>query len=247
MAPVISSARYPLIFRPTHRQNSKLSSVNGATVYRAESICACARPLHPAIKRCPHLFISGILGASNVMLLRIILNLGIRAMADDARSLLKVACDNAYDKNPTSCSHAVWDVIRSRVNQQEPHRQANALIKYLADNWEKVALDDGYTLALKGTVVVGGLVGEPNGHVIAVYPSDKTESGGYAYEYYDKKKKATITLTMRTHGKYPTCMSTSIGSWPGAISKGDKTVWDPWANDETFAKVKFWTPKAGKP
>ena len=47
---------------------------------------------------------------------------------------------------------------------------------------------------------------------------------------------------MRAHGKFPPAMSTSLGSWPGAMSDGDKTVWDPWAN-ASFASVKFWTPK----
>lgn len=43
------------------------------------------------------------------------------------------------------------------------------------------------------------------------------------------------------HGKYPPAMSTSLGSWPGAMSDGDKTVWDPWGTDAAFAKVRFWT------
>jgi hypothetical protein len=173
-------------------------------------------------------------------------------MANDAISLLKAACDNAYDKNSDSCSDAVWAVIRSCVNPQEPHRQANALIKYLDENWDAASLDDGHALALKGVVVVGGLAADPksnapNGHVIVLYPSVKIESGGYPFEYHDKRKNTTMTLVMRTHGKYPPCMSTSLGSWPEAMSRGDKTVWDPWANDEKFAKVKFWTPKVKKP
>lgn len=45
---------------------------------------------------------------------------------------------------------------------------------------------------------------------------------------------------MSRTGLYPLAMSTSVGSWPGAMSKGDKTVWDPWGNDDRFAEVKFW-------
>ncbi|MFD2300552.1 hypothetical protein QRO11_00320 [Paracidovorax citrulli] len=30
------------------------------------------------------------------------------------------------------------------------------------------------------------------------------------------------------------------GGWPGARSKGDKTIWDPWASDAKFAQVTFW-------
>jgi hypothetical protein len=154
-------------------------------------------------------------------------------------TVLKVACDNAYDQYPDSCSHAVWSIIRARVNPAEEHRQANAMITYLTTAWKTVTLDEGYTLANTGKVVVGGLEGTTHGHVIVIYPGDKIESGGYDY-YYKKQEKM---LKMRSHGKYPPALSTSIGSWPGAMSKGDKTVWDPWANDAVFAKVQFWTPK----
>jgi len=163
-------------------------------------------------------------------------------VADSAPTLLKVACDTAYDKNPDSCSHAVWDVVKAVVDPKEPHRQANGMIDHLTANWTEVALDKGHELARAGTVVVGGLKGTPNGHVLVIYPGDTAESGGYDY-FYAKLKK---TLKMRSRGKYPPCMSTSMGSWPGAKSKGDKTVWDPWANDAVFAKVKFWAPKAAK-
>jgi len=160
-------------------------------------------------------------------------------VADSASTLLKVACDNAYDKNPDSCSHAAWDVIKARVVANEPHRQANGMIDNMTSNWMEVTVDKAYELAQAGTVVIGGLKGTPHGHVIVIYPGDKLESGGYDY-YYPKLKNM---LKMRSHGKYPPCMSTSNGSWPGAKSKGDKTVWDPWGNDVVFAKVKFWTPK----
>lgn len=108
--------------------------------------------------------------------------------------------------------------------------------------WAPLLGEEGKITCRAGTVVVGGLKGTPNGRVLVVYRGDKMESGGYDY-FYAKLKK---TLKMRSHGKYPPCMSTSMGSWPGAKSKGDKTVWDPWANDAVFGKVKFWTPKAAK-
>jgi hypothetical protein len=160
-------------------------------------------------------------------------------MADEPVTRLKVVCDNAYEKHPNSCSHAVWHVIRVMINPDEPYRQANPLIDYLISKWREVSLDDGYALAGKGIAVVGGLKGSSNGHVLVIYPGDKLESGGYDYPYQGK------TLKMRSHGKYPPCMSTSIGSWPGAMSDGDKTVWDPWANDQIFDTVKFWSPGAG--
>lgn len=160
-------------------------------------------------------------------------------MSDNAVTQLKVACDNAYDQYPGSCSHAVWSVIRAIVNPKEEHRQANAMIVYFGKNWKTVDLEEGYKLANEGKVVVGGLEGTTNGHVIVIYPGDKIESGGYEFLY----KKENKMLKMRSHGKFPRALSTSIGSWPGAMSKGDKTVWDPWGNDEVFKKVAFWTPK----
>ena len=45
---------------------------------------------------------------------------------------------------------------------------------------------------------------------------------------------------MRESGAFPRAMSASSGAWPGARSRGDKTVWDPWGNDATFLAVKFW-------
>lgn len=157
-------------------------------------------------------------------------------MADSPISLLKAACDNAYLKNPKSCSNSVWDVIKAMVNPQEPYRTANVLIDYLSKNWKEVTVDEGSELAQKGIVVVGGLKATPNGHVIVMYPGPKIDSGGYAYPSGGKQ------ALMRAHGKFPPAMSTSLGSWPGAMSDGDKTVWDPWAN-ASFASVKFWTPK----
>lgn len=160
-------------------------------------------------------------------------------MTTNSATALKVACDNAYDQYPDSCSHAVWSIIRACANPNETHRQANPMIDYLAANWLETNVDDGLTAAKSGTVVVGGLKGTSNGHVVVIYPSDKIESGGYEY-FYAKLKK---NMTLRSHGKFPPCLSTSIGTWPGAMSKGEKSVWDPWANDAVFAKVKFWMPK----
>jgi hypothetical protein len=162
-------------------------------------------------------------------------------MAADPVAALKAACDAAYDKNGNSCSHAVWDVISACHNPKEPYRQANELVNHMTANWKKVTVDEAHTLANKGIVVVGGQKKTPNGHVIVVYPGEKADTGGYEY-YYAKLKK---NLVMGGRGvKYPLCMSTSMGSWPGARSKGDKTVWDPWANDAVFKTVGFWTPKS---
>jgi len=80
-----------------------------------------------------------------------------------------------------------------------------------------------------------------HGHVIAFYPGEKIQSGGYLYTYTDKKTNKLKTDKLRNHGMFPRALSTSNGAWPGAMSKGDKTVWDPWASDDIFEDVKFWT------
>lgn len=76
--------------------------------------------------------------------------------------------------------------------------------------------------------------------MIVVYPADVKESGGYSYSAQDGKKR-----TMRSHGAYARCMSRSMGSWPGAHSKGEKTIWDPWAGPK-FDAVRFWILKETK-
>ncbi|MBL8227961.1 MAG: hypothetical protein JNL98_05770 [Bryobacterales bacterium] len=153
---------------------------------------------------------------------------------------LKKACDDAYDKNLNSCSNAVWDVIRVIVNPNETYRVANALMDHMASNWKAVTVEEGFTLANQGIVVVGGAkVESGNGHVVAVYPGEKIMNGGYQYWY----KKGEKYLTLKGTKLLPRCLSTSMGSWPGAKSKGDKTVWDPWGNDDKFNAVKFYTPR----
>jgi hypothetical protein len=158
----------------------------------------------------------------------------------DAAARLKKICDDAYDNNAGSCSNAVWDVIKNAINPKEPYRVANELIDCLSRDWKTVSLEDGFQLANKGIVVIGGAKATPNGHVIAIYPGDKKQNGGYLY-FWKKEKK---NIVMRATGFYPRALSTSMGQWPGARSRGDKTVWDPWGSDDAFDDVEFWTPKS---
>jgi hypothetical protein len=155
---------------------------------------------------------------------------------DDSVKALEAACDSAYDANKTSCSHAVMSVIHAVLDAGMGHRDANGLIDHWTTNWTEVNLDDGFYLANLGHVVVGGKKEPGHGHVIVIYPGDKILNGGYQY-YWEKGKKL---LTLKGTTRYPRCMSTSIGSWPGSLSRGDKTVWDPWANDTKFGEVRFW-------
>ena len=164
-------------------------------------------------------------------------------MTDSAQAVakLKDACDRAYGNNLNSCSNAVWDLIKALVNPNEKYRQANDFIDYWDENWESVTLDQGFELANKGVVVAGGLqVLGGHGHVIAIYPGTKIPDGGYQYFY----KRANKYLTLPSTGMYPRALSTSISrSWPGTLSKGDKTVKDPWPKED-FERVAFFAPPA---
>ena len=162
-------------------------------------------------------------------------------MADntEAAAKLKQACDEAYDAHNDSCSHAVWYVLKKIQNADEPFRDANTLVDYMTGNWDKVTADVGLDLANLGQVVVGGKKEPGHGHVIVIYPGNMILNGGYQY-YWTKGKKY---LTLPGDKLYPRCLSTSIGSWPGAKSKGDKTVWDPWADNDKFERVLFWASK----
>ena len=166
--------------------------------------------------------------------------------SDDAVAKLKTACDEAYAKYGSSCSHAVWYVITAIVDKDFKWLDANHLVDFLTSSldWNEVSVEPGWALALKGIAVIGGLK-KPgdHGHVILMYPDQKRPSGGYSYSYKDKKTGKMTNAVMRSHGNYPPALSTSLGPWPGAKSKGDKTIWDPWANDDAFAQVKFWTKK----
>ena len=158
-------------------------------------------------------------------------------MPVDANSVskLKQACDAAYALHPHSCSHAVWHVIKQYLPNQ-PWMNANALVEHLRGqaHWKVVASGQVGRLAREGVLVVGGKTESSNGHVIVVYPGGDLPAGGYTYTKNGK------TETLRTRGSYAPAMSTSQGAWPGAMSKGDKTIWDPWANDAKFAQVTFW-------
>ncbi|MCW8306066.1 hypothetical protein AruPA_03365 [Acidiphilium sp. PA] len=157
------------------------------------------------------------------------------AVKASAVELLCEVAQQAYLHNPGNCSGAVHDVIRKLVNPAAPYRLANALMGYLANpanGWSKVRdYAEASALADRGVVVVGGLA-EPggHGHVIVVLPGRWRPSGGYKVD----------GRLMPSHGMFPPAMSTSLGPWPGAVSDGDKTVFDPWDNVQVFKHVTFW-------
>ena len=118
------------------------------------------------------------------------------------------------------------------------HVVANALLTHLECNprWMRVQVHELEKYANEGVLIVGGLAEEKNGHVVVVYPGKAKMAGGYTYN----DKKTGKVETVRERGPYALVMSRSMGGWPGAMSKGDKTIWDPWGRDDLFAKVKFW-------
>jgi hypothetical protein len=113
--------------------------------------------------------------------------------------------------------------------------------------WDNVSLEDGFALANQGVVVVGGLANsQGHGHVIVIYPGTKIPGGGYTY-WYPKTNKFEFCSHLVC---FPGALSTRYGSavamprdWPGSLSCGDKTVWDPWGRNDLFDQVEFFTPK----
>lgn len=148
---------------------------------------------------------------------------------------LKGRCDEAFAKHPNSCSHAVWHVIKGYLPTQ-PYLTANALVTTLFTDprWQEVQVFEVGRLANEGVLVVGGIIEHNHGHVIVVYPGPPKSSGGYYYADRKTGKKEEA----RSLGVYPLVMSTSMGTWPGARSNGDKTIIDPWPN--SFRRVRFW-------
>lgn len=157
-----------------------------------------------------------------------------------ARDLL-ITATQAYKLYPGNCSGAVNWVLINMVDPQMPYLVANQLMNYFAqpaNGWKQVSLAEASALANQGTVVIGGLA-EPggHGHVITVLPGPWKSAGGYM----------SNGSMMPKVGSFPPSMSTSLGSWPGAVSNGDKTVYDPWFSglpqNSAFRNVTLWTKK----
>ncbi len=146
---------------------------------------------------------------------------------------LKSVLDEAYDygmKNK-SCSHTVHYAMKKLFDDKIGYRKANDWVDYFNNEsqyWTTVNVVRAGELANKGKLVIAGKKEAGNGHVIIVYPGSSKPRGGYS--------------GVRQGASYPLALSASMGSWAGAKSKGDKTVWDPWANDTKFKDVGFWAP-----
>jgi hypothetical protein len=145
--------------------------------------------------------------------------------------------------NPGNCSGAVYWVVINMVDPAMPNLLANQMMGFFANpmnGWRQVKdINEASSLANRGIVVVAGKPeNQPgkHGHVIIVLPGPWKPAGGYM---------ANGSL-MPHVGLYPPAMSTAWSSpgsspWPGAVSNGDKTIYDPWYNREAFRQVTFWT------
>ncbi len=149
-----------------------------------------------------------------------------------ARDLITTATE-AYKLYPKNCSGAVHWVIVNMVDPQMPPLVANDLMGYFAspaNGWRQVlSIQEASDLANRGIVVVAGKATHGGyGHVIIVLPGPWKPAGGY--------------LGIPKNGSYPPAMSTSIGTWAGAVSNGDKTIRDPWTETD-WKSVSYWTHK----
>jgi hypothetical protein len=150
---------------------------------------------------------------------------------------LNSICASAYAKNTGNCSGAVRMIARE-MGYELPVLSANALIDYLnnlKNKWQAITENEAQAAADRNKLVIAGKKATPNGHVVVVMPGGKIASGGYNYtDKFGKLQKAA------NHGSFPRACSTSLGNWPGAISKGEKTVFDSWGNLDSYKGVKYW-------
>lgn len=154
---------------------------------------------------------------------------------------LQVLCTDAHSVAPKNCSGAVKHFAKS-LGIYLPDRKANELIEYMQANWVVVTAAQAQDYADKGRFVVAGKKDATNGHVVVVLPGGMIDSGGYEYV------KDGQTKTAANHGKFPRACSTALGSWPGAKSNGDKSVFDAWGNATSYSAVKYWlAPLCTKP
>ena len=154
-------------------------------------------------------------------------------MADVTPSL-SYLCTEVQTQFPKNCSGAVKH-IAAKLNYPLPDVPANNLIDYFNANWSTVdetqaqRFADANRLVVAGKKTVGG-----SGHVVVVLPGGKTRSGGYSYT----KKGQTLTAPFK--GDFPKSCSTAAGSWPGAVSNGDKSVFDAWGSSSNYVGVTYW-------
>jgi hypothetical protein len=152
-------------------------------------------------------------------------------MTETPVSRLINACNEAYDRFTKYCNQSTHHVITTVVDPDWPLELADPMIdRIVSSNWQEVDDQTAAQLANQGIVVVAGLRGGANGHVVVVYPGEPKPQGGF--DCYGKHYP-------EIGGPYPRSMSTSVSTWCGTRSRGDKTIRDAWSAAD-WPNVKRW-------
>lgn len=165
-------------------------------------------------------------------------------MSEASTINVKGICDEAFKLYPKNCSGAVR-YLATKVGYPLPDKDANGLIDHFEQGWEEVNEHRAVLYANQGRLVVAGKKGIPHGHIVVVLPGGKIRSGGYDYVVRSGSDKGK-TKTSAYHGDYPISCSTSMGGWEGALSSGDKSVFDAWGS-KGYGKVKYWVAPVNGP
>lgn len=151
---------------------------------------------------------------------------------------LQQACEAAHQSQSGNCSGAVR-LMAERLGHKLPELDANGLIDYFNDaknGWTVVNETVAQGVADIGGFVVAGKKASGHGHLVVVMPGGQKASGGYNYIWAKDGQEHVA----KNEGDFPRSCSTSMGGWPGAISKGEKTVLDAWGSLNGYKGVTYW-------
>lgn len=152
-------------------------------------------------------------------------------MVNDPAWRLIEACNEAYDRFTKYCNQSTHHVLMTLVDSKWPLQLADAMIdRIVHEHWQEVDDEAAVQLANQGIVVVAGLKGDNNGHVVIVYPGPAKPAGGFYCNgiHYPE-----------VGAPYPRAMSTSVSPWCGTRSRGEKTIRDAWTATD-WAQVRRW-------
>ncbi len=143
-----------------------------------------------------------------------------------ARDRLTAAAHMGFANHPYNCSGSIREALYQLQIYVPPNADANELMAFFTQNWQRVTMERGAELANRGKVVVGGLIEKGgHGHVQLVLPGGLVEQTQHGVK-----------------GAYPRSMSGGIGPWAKARSDGNYTVRDAWKPND-WELVTFWTPR----
>lgn len=117
------------------------------------------------------------------------------------------------------------------IDPHWPLELADPMIDRIVNaGWQRVTDSQAWSFANQGKVVIVGLKGGANGHVMVIYPGPMKPMGGFTCDGRDYPAFG---------GPFPLAMSTSVSKWCGPRSKGDKTIRDAWTAAD-WPKVQRW-------